>query len=417
MILGVGAASFWFLSQGDPGAAQGGAEAPPAQLVEASRATAPEETPTITQTGFVEPLRTVDVAFEVQGRIASVADAFEVGREMAAGTILARIDTERLDAALAQAEADLAAAEARAEEARAAFERQSTLGNRDVTAQAQVEDARAARDSAVAQVDVARAGVESARIDLRAAEVEAPFDGYVTARSASEGQIVSPGQAIGTLVRADVARVVVGLADRQVQAMGEPRALVGADVALRRTAGDRGRVRTGRIVDVDVRIDEAARTTNYLVDLPDPFLGAPTVRIGELLAVDIPLRIDAPLTAIPAAALKDGDAVWVVGEDGTLARRSVRVVHRTDETAFLADALDLRGTRVMTTDLAAPSDGMAVRVAGEDAAGAGASGSGQGGTPNSGSGAGPGMAAAAGAGAEGPSAPAGGPSGEGASGR
>ncbi|MDN2567828.1 efflux RND transporter periplasmic adaptor subunit [Aquibium sp. A9E412] len=366
-VLALGAAGFWWLSRSAP---QGEASAAPAgpPLVEVARARAPEATPEIVQTGFVRPVREVAVAFEVQGRIRTVAPAFAVGAAVAEGTVLASLDPERLAAAVERAEADLAAAEAQLAEADAALERQATLEERDVVSEAGRQDAAARRASAAAQVAVARAALRTARADLEGADVTAPFDGVVTATDAAEGQIVSPGQTIGSLVRDDVARVSVGLADAQVQALGDPMALVGRPVSVRRTDGDGALLRRGRIVNIDPRLDEAARTTNFIVDVPDPFSQDPPLRLGQLVAVALPLVTPRALTALPVQALREGDAVWVVGDDGTLARRTLAIVHRTDTRAYAADGGALRGRRVMLTDLAVPAEGQRVRVAeGDDA--------------------------------------------------
>ncbi|WP_191090109.1 efflux RND transporter periplasmic adaptor subunit [Histidinibacterium aquaticum] len=347
---------------------------PRAPLVETERAEVPDAPPTISQTAFLRPYREVDAAFEVQGRIDSVSGDFEVGNTVEEGAVLATIDRERLRANVAQAEADLRAAQASASEAEQAFQRQDELEDRGVAAEATLEEVRAARTTAQAQVDVAAAAVEAARIDLRSAELTAPFDAYVTARSASEGQIVSPGQAIGTLVRADIARLVVGLSDRQAQALDDLSELAGTEVTIRRAGGDGRVLRRGRVVDVDVRIDEATRLTNLLVNVADPFGDAP-VRLGELLVVEIPFLTDDPLVAVPSRAVKDGRRVWVVTPEEELASRDVSVALRTDETVYLSDAADLEGARLMTTDLAGASDGMEVRVAdGESSPSAGSSG-------------------------------------------
>lgn len=361
--LAAGGAVFWFLSTGGIGeAAEQPGPSARAPLVETAEARRPEDPPLIRQTGFVQAFREVAVAFEVQGRIAMVDDAFRVGREVAEGSVLARIETDRLESALRRAEADLAAARARASEARQRFRRVEELVERGVSTESNIEEARSARDTAIAQVAVAEAAVEQAEIDLRAADVVAPFDAYVVERTASEGQIVSPGQAIGRLVRADRARLFVGLADREVRALGAPRDLIGAEVTIRSAFGSEDRLRTGTVEDVDVRIDPAARTTNLVVSLPDPFEDPP-VRIGELVLAELPLQTDVPLTAVPPAAVKDGDTVWVVAGGGTLDRVRVDVVHRTDETVYLAGATELIGQQLMTTNLAAATEGTEVRAA------------------------------------------------------
>lgn len=363
LLLGAGAAGFWLLSQGAPGSAQSGTRERQPPLVETVVARVATTAPTISQTGFLQPFREVDVAFEIQGRISMVADTFAVGNQVAADAVLARIDTERYAAAVEQAEADLAAAEARQREAEQAFQRQAELEDRGVTAQAALDEVRTARESAEAQVAVAEAGVEVARIDLRSAEIRSPFEAFVTRRTASEGQFVTPGQPVGQLVRADIAQLIVGLADRQVEAVGDVGRLIDTEVEIRRAGSDaEDPLRIGRIVDVEARLDAATRTTSLVVDVPDPFGDAP-LRLGELLVVTIPLQTPDDLVAVPVDAVKDGRRVWTIAGDGTLAAREVDVILRSEELAWLSGAADLADTRLMTTDLAGATDGTEVRVA------------------------------------------------------
>ena len=118
-IAAAGAAGFWLLSQG--GSAQESPQQRQAPLVESAVATRAKTPPTISQTGFLQPYREVDVAFEVRGRIRSIADGFDIGRSVAPGTVLASLETDRLQAAVTQAEADLEAAEAQVSEAQQAL--------------------------------------------------------------------------------------------------------------------------------------------------------------------------------------------------------------------------------------------------------------------------------------------------------
>jgi hypothetical protein len=75
--------------------------------------------------------------------------------------------------------------------------------------------------------------------------------------------------------------------------------------------------------------------------------------------------VDAPALSVAAEALKGGDTLWQVS-DGALSRHAVEVLSREGDTVTLrAEGLS-EGDRVLLSDLAAPVDGLAVRVADED---------------------------------------------------
>lgn len=173
----------------------------------------------------------VDVASEIGGRVAAIH--VQEGDLVQEGDILARIDTDSLEAQRARAEADVAAAESESEEAlavieqreadlsfaRAEFERASTLLKRGFGTQEEVDRRRAARDTARAalaaararlnaaerRADAARAEVREIETTIEDAQIRAPVRGRVLYRLAEPGEVVPSGGRIVTLV--DLSRV------------------------------------------------------------------------------------------------------------------------------------------------------------------------------------------------------------------
>ena len=157
----------------------------------------------VSATGTIQPLNQIQVGAEVSGLIEEVYVDFN--DQVTAGQLLARIDTDELEAAVVQAEAALASSEASlaeaqatAAEARAQRNRTRALVERNNASPAQLEIHQAAYSRAAASVERAEAGVvqaqaalDSSRSRLSEAEIRSPIDGIVLDRLIEEGQTVA----------------------------------------------------------------------------------------------------------------------------------------------------------------------------------------------------------------------------------
>ena len=130
-------------------------------------------TVSVSATGTLQPENQVDVGAEISGRIERVLVDFN--DPVAEGDVLAELDTEQLEARLAQSEASLNAAranvtqnEATLTQTRASGERTEGLFERAVVSQQDLESARA--DLQRAQANVQRARADAA---LATAQVDA----------------------------------------------------------------------------------------------------------------------------------------------------------------------------------------------------------------------------------------------------
>ncbi|MCE9651180.1 MAG: efflux RND transporter periplasmic adaptor subunit [Parvibaculum sp.] len=160
-------------------------------------------TVSVSATGSLEPVTTVDVGSEISGRLDSVL--VDYNDEVKKGQLLARIDTTQLAANVAKSEANLAAAraavltsEATLRETSAKAKRARELApsgsiSREVleTAIATAERAVADLASARARVTVAEAELASEKTTLGKAEITSPIDGVVISRDVDPGQTVA----------------------------------------------------------------------------------------------------------------------------------------------------------------------------------------------------------------------------------
>jgi RND family efflux transporter MFP subunit len=166
---------------------------------------------TLNATGYVVAQRKASVASKATGRLEWLGVA--EGSKVARGEIIARLESQDVAAARAQAAANVTVARANIEQARAEAEeaRRQLDRTRDLLAQNFVS--QSAFDTAVARNDKARAAVNSAIAaekaavaNLRAADVgveqtviRAPFDGVVLTKNANVGDTITPfSQALDT---------------------------------------------------------------------------------------------------------------------------------------------------------------------------------------------------------------------------
>ena len=99
-------------------------------------------------------------------------------------------DHESYKLKLEQARAAQAGAQATLKQTEAEYERQAELASRQVASKQALDNATANRDSARARLKQAEVDTAQAELNLGYTELKAPFDGIVTARQVSLGELV-----------------------------------------------------------------------------------------------------------------------------------------------------------------------------------------------------------------------------------
>jgi len=175
---------------------------PPTRLVTAP-VTRGSIVQTVTATGTVNPVTTVQVGTYVSGPIIAIHADFN--SRVKAGELMAKIDPRPFAAQVALARASLANAEAqlRKDEANLAYQkltyrRDAVLVKQAVISQDQLDNEHSVFDQAVAQAGLDRASIQQQRANLNAAQlnlnytnIRAPVDGTVVSRNVDVGQTVA----------------------------------------------------------------------------------------------------------------------------------------------------------------------------------------------------------------------------------
>jgi membrane fusion protein, multidrug efflux system len=295
-----------------------------AHLVEAARVTgqaplrvrvvrpqAGEERRAVSLPATVQADRETDLFARASGYLR--AWHVDLGDHVAAGQLLADIDTPDLDqelaqarAALGQARAGVAQAEARRQFASVTLERYQKLAPSGFTSQQELEQHRAEAQVAEADLTAARATQAAGEANVRRlselkgfARVTAPFAGVVTQRYVEVGSLVSPGTSSGKplfrLVASDRVRVTVNVPQHYAPSVQLGDA---AAVAVRELAG---REFEGKVTRTSGALERGSRSMTLQVDVPNPR--------GELYAgmyAEVKLRLAEPhpLLVLPGSAVR-----------------------------------------------------------------------------------------------------------------
>ena len=370
-ILLVGVALMVLIFKTEPTATRRDVARETAMLVEVTPAQGGSFHPSIEVMGRVVPAREVTLRPRVGGRVIETREAFEPGGRVGEGDVLLRLDPADYDAVLRQrrSELDQARADLELEQGRQAVARQDfellgedlDQGNRAlVLRQPQLKQARA-------RVEAAEAALRRARLDLERTRLTAPFDAQILSREVTLGSQINAGDGLARLVATDRYWVEASVPLSRLRwlrfAEGDTE---GAPVTLRQDAvWGEDRYRQGRLRRLVGELDEAARLARVLITVDDPLAlaapaGTPPLMLGGFVSALIQGRELEQVVRLERGLVRRGDTVWVMA-DGALDIRSVTVLLRDGEYAYIADGL-AHGDQVVRTDLATVVDGAPLRL-------------------------------------------------------
>lgn len=353
---------------------------PQARLVETLPVALGSHATVVSAMGTVLAAQQSTLAPQVNGVVAELAPQLLPGGLFARGDLLLRLDDTDLRlalqqkaAAVAQAEAALAEELGRQRVARHEYELLGqSLASEDAALVLREPQLAAAR----ATLANARAVLEQARLDLARARVTAPFAGSVVSRQVDVGTRVTPTTPLLTLLSTDEFWLQVSVPLEQLPWLhiptrtGEP----GSVARLHNDAAwPAGSGREGRVLRLLPTLDGQARMAQVLIRIPDPMAltaahrGQPPVLVNDYLRAEIAGRALDNSVRLPRELLRDGDKVWLLAADDTLEIRPVHVAFRGRD-SVLIDAGLAAGERLITSNLATPVAGMALRTAAADTA-------------------------------------------------
>ena len=320
--------------------------------------------------GEVRARTQVDIVAQVAGRVVEVSPEFVEGGVVEPGVPLVVIDPTDHEFAVSQAEARVAEAEVGVQQADASAN----------VARHQLRDAKTASALALKkpQVAEARARLKAAQADLAQAQtnlartrISLPFHGRLLSTSADIGQYVTSGIRIGRAFGQDLVEIRLPLTDSQLASLGLPIGFVAAQgaglpVAIKARVAGREHQWQGKLVRLDAAVDSASRMVFGMAEVKHPYAEGAS-KSGMPLAVG--LFVNAEITGrqlqgafiIPRHALRAGNQVFTINDEGKLEIRSVEVTWSSAEEAVIASGLRA-DDRVIVSSIRNPIEGMSLEA-------------------------------------------------------
>ena len=273
---------------------------------------------------------------QVRARAAGILQQrlFREGSDVKAGQPLFRIDAAPYAATLQSARASLARAEANRAQASALAQRYKPLVEQNAVSQQEYANAVAAQKAAEADVAVAKAAVQTASINLNYANVTAPISGRIGRALVTEGALVGQGEATQLAVIQQVNPMYVNFTQSAADTMKLQRALEGGQfksagvgaAAVRLVLEDGTEYsKPGRLLFSDLTVDAATGQVTLRAEVPNP---GGNLLPGLYVRVRLEQAVARDAIALPQQAVTrsaQGDTVSVVGADGKIEKRTVKV--------------------------------------------------------------------------------------------
>lgn len=269
--------------------------------------------------GTIEAVNQGTVSAQTSGRVEEIF--YDVNDFVPGGAVILRLKDTEQRASLEQAQAALQEAIAREDEARIRYDRIEGLYADRAVSRQQFDAARADRDAAVARLAAARAAVAAAREGVSYTEVRAPYAGVVTQRHVEVGESVRPGTPLMSGLSLQYLRVNAEL----------PQSIVGNVRDLRKAAVyiDGRRIEATGVTIFPVAVPQS-NTFRVRVDLPENAADLyPGMFVKTGFVIGETERLLVPVESLVERSEVTG--VYVVGDDGHVRLRQIRIGHRFDD--------------------------------------------------------------------------------------
>ena len=146
-------------------------------------------TNTVTATGTIEAIITVDVGTQVSGILEHVyVDFNDIVKK---GQLLAKLDETPLRTQLAQSQSQVDQAQAQLTFQEATFNRMKPLFEKQLIAKSDYDQALYNYENSLASLSNAKSALERSKVNLGYATITSPIDGVVLNRAVEEGQTVA----------------------------------------------------------------------------------------------------------------------------------------------------------------------------------------------------------------------------------
>lgn len=316
----------------------------------------------------VEGSRKVQVRPRVSGII--VKRSYAEGALVKEGDELFLIDPVPYRLAADKARADLARADAQLAQAERDWKRVEKLFASGSVSEKQRDDALSARDIAKANRGIAQSALEQAELNLGYTSVTSPVSGVTSMEVFNEGSLVSSADILTTVTQQDPIHVKFSLPEgdpayQQLFANGFRHKEGSKALTLFTRSGDKYG-RSGQVNFLETGVDPATASVRLRAEFDNPDAQLLDGQFARVAFEDLKLTLSALIPEAAVIMSPHGPLVYVVGENGTVQVRPVRLGPVLEEGQLVTGGL-ADGDRVIITSLIRlkPGAPVSARVKGE----------------------------------------------------
>ncbi len=320
----------------------------------------------LTASGYIVAQQKASIASKATGRLVYLG--VEEGDRVKKGQIIARIEEQDVQAALAQARANYELSKADYDDARLWVGRMRTMQATGTTSKSELDAAEARFKRVEASIKSAAASVTAAEVALENTRIRAPFDGTVLTKNANVGEVVAPfaaaaGSRAAVVTIADMSSLEV---EADVSESNITRVEPGApcEIVLDAYPSVRYQGVVHKIVPTADRAKATVLTKVRFIDRDERVLPEMRAKVTFLSrAMDEAEAKAAPSLTIPASSItqRDGSSAVLVIKDDVIEVRSVRTGDRVGERIAVVEGLT-QGEKVVLRPDPALTAGSKVRI-------------------------------------------------------
>ncbi|RJP74757.1 MAG: efflux RND transporter periplasmic adaptor subunit [Desulfobacteraceae bacterium] len=319
----------------------------------------------VTAYGAASPHFKLSLTAQVAGQVEALAPAFEPGKRIKKGDLLARLEDCDYQAAVAAVQKDLNDARlSLLEEQRKGLQAKVEWASSGVSGEPESELVLREPQLAAAQAAVANAeaALISARKDLRQTRITAPFDALVVERCISPGSYLQAGSEIATLYSTDRVEIAVSLSAEQWAKLPETFLPNSGQWPVELTDVQNGRRWSGRVLRAEQHMNESIRQRSLILAVDSPLDSDPALLPGTFVKATISGRSLDNLWKLPSSALSQKGEIWYVTDNNTLDCFSATLQFSDADAIYIStpDSLSAGDRKVLVHPLTSYLQGMAV---------------------------------------------------------
>ena len=330
---------------------------------------------TIKAMGTVVPAQKVTLRPQVTGQVMMISEQVVPGGIVQANQKLMEIDRRDYEILLEQRQSDVTRVirDLKIEQGNQAVAKQEYELLGEVIRQEDRE--LVLREPQLASVqsalESARAALRKAELDLERCDIVSPFNAVIQDKHIDLGSTVTANSELLTFIGTDEAWIEVMLPVHQLKWINIPQqnGQVGSSVKItNRGAWGNGIYMKGRVVRLYGELESQGRMAQLLVTVDDPFClkpenqNKPRLLMESYVSTEIEGRTLTSVFRIDQSYIRDNNTVWIMDDNGSLAIRPVKIVYRGPDQVYVNEGLT-ETDKLVITDIAAPVEGMLLRVA------------------------------------------------------